>query len=410
MLHERDWYKRVTAIPSTTGLRGMEGRQTDRVIHIIVDGVSQRFLTEVMPGSIRYLQQHGTWVARCHTIWPSITGPAHTAMNSGTYAGTNGVTLPYVVDPNSETIRQVNCLRESRVESIVEALYRQGLRSAGICGHMNRGMQYFVSEAYIGHHCERVTDEALRAIDQFDPDYLQIVYFAVDTIQHVYGVDTDEARESLLWVGREIHRLMEKEVGKRTTFVIAADHGMVATTTSISDLLAPLFAELGLTWHGYGRFALLWGDDPESQLEKLKDAVSSDPELRKAVQAVWSKDKELATLGARGECYGQGAILLEPGYSITSGSSSSYPGNHGGYTEDEILVPLIFSGAGVKENTRLDFAETVDIAPTICGLLGCEAPEDAEGRILDVFLEASDGLKVSKPDSRRVEALGRLLE
>ena len=72
-------------------------------------------------------------------------------------------------------------------------------------------------------------------------------------------------------------------------------------------------------------------------------------------------------------------------------------------------MPLIFSGAGVKENAKLDFAETVDIAPTISALLGCEAPMDAEGRILDVFLEATDGLQVSKPDSGRMATLGRLL-
>ncbi|NMB25878.1 MAG: alkaline phosphatase family protein [Firmicutes bacterium] len=409
MLQKREWYKRVTTIPSTTTLRDMEGRQTDRVIHIVIDGVSHKFLDEVMPDSIKHLKKHGTWVDRCHTIWPSITGPAHTAMNSGTYAGTNGVTLPYVVNPEDGTIRQMNSLAESRAESIVEALFRQGLRSAGICGHMNRGMQYFVSEACIGHHAERVTDKAIKAIDDFDPDYLQIVYFAVDTVQHVYGVNTDDARESLLWVGEEISRLIEKEAGKRTTFVISADHGMVATTDSTNDLLAPLFKELGLTWHGYGRFALLWGDDPKSQLEKLEDGVSSDPKLSRVVQAVWSKDNELATLGARGESYGIGAILLQPSYSITSGSSGTYPGNHGGYTKDEILVPLIFSGAGVKENTKLDFAETVDIAPTICRLLGCEAPKDAEGRILDVFLETSDDLMAGESDSKRMETLGKLL-
>ena len=409
MLQSREWYKRVTAIPSTTALRGMEGRATDRVVHIIIDGVSQRFLTEVMPDSIKHLKEQGTWADNCHTIWPSITGPAHTAMNSGTYAGTNGVTLPYVVDPKSHAIRQMNSLAESRAESIVEALFRQGLRSAGICGHMNRGMQYFVSEAFVGHHAERVTDAAMQAIDEFDPDYLQIVYFAVDTVQHVYGVDTDAARESLLWVGEEVGRLIEKEAGKRTTFVITADHGMVATTTNVTELLTPLLEKLGLTWHGYGRFALLWGDSPQSQLQELKDAVDSHPHLSKVVHAVWSKDEELAILGARGECYGSGTILLKPGYAINSSSSGSHPGNHGGYTKDEILVPLIFSGAGVKAHQELGFAETVDIAPTICALLGCEAPRDAEGRVLDVFAEAEHRHAMKDPNSERVEALVKLL-
>ena len=413
MLREREWYQRVTALPSSEALRKLPERAADRVIHIVIDGVSQSFLEEVMPESIEQLIAQGTWVKRCFTIWPSITGPAHTAMNTGAYPGTNGITLPYFFDPTRNEIRSVNTLAETRAESLGEALARQGLKTAGVCGHMNRGLQYFVSEAHIGHHAELVTNEAIRAIDAYDPDYLQIVYFAVDTVQHVYGVRTQAAREALLWIGDEIAKLVKKEAGKRTAFVITADHGMVDASKDVTGIISPLLEDLGLVWHGYGRFALLWAkreDIAKSKLQNLRKKIAQDSRIQEYIQDVWDAQDELACLGAKDEVYGSGALLLKPGYSISSTNKTAYAGNHGGYSKDEILVPLILSGTGVKQGRVIDFAETVDIAPTICHLLGCKPPRDAEGRVLDVFSETNKESALPEPDTNRLELLTKLIK
>ena len=56
-------------------------------------------------------------------------------------------------------------------------------------------------------------------------------------------------------------------------------------------------------------------------------------------------------------------------------------GGHGG-TEPEVLeVPLVLAGGPVRRGARLE-AEQVDVAPTICALLGLPFPATNEGKVL----------------------------
>jgi hypothetical protein len=57
-------------------------------------------------------------------------------------------------------------------------------------------------------------------------------------------------------------------------------------------------------------------------------------------------------------------------------------GGHGGQEDEVTAVPLILAGAGVAAGVRLADARLVDLAPTLCALLGLPAPRHAIGRTL----------------------------
>jgi arylsulfatase A-like enzyme len=45
-------------------------------------------------------------------------------------------------------------------------------------------------------------------------------------------------------------------------------------------------------------------------------------------------------------------------------------------------MPLVLAGAGIRSGQRFEYAEQIDIVPTLCFLMGANPPENADGRIL----------------------------
>lgn len=60
----------------------------------------------------------------------------------------------------------------------------------------------------------------------------------------------------------------------------------------------------------------------------------------------------------------------------------SLAGYHGAWSETDRHIPLILSGAGIREGAELGACELVDIAATLSTLLGGAIPENNQGRIL----------------------------
>ncbi|GAB3921929.1 hypothetical protein GCM10029976_009670 [Kribbella albertanoniae] len=81
-------------------------------------------------------------------------------------------------------------------------------------------------------------------------------------------------------------------------------------------------------------------------------------------------------------------------------------GWHPVQAEDSWRLPLVFAGPGVARGRVVDYAENIDIAPTIAALAGVPAPNEngGSGRVLDEVRTAN----VSRPDvPRRIERINR---
>ena len=85
-------------------------------------------------------------------------------------------------------------------------------------------------------------------------------------------------------------------------------------------------------------------------------------------------------------------------------------GGHGGSEEEVLNVPLVLAGKAIRQNSGWR-AQQIDVAPTICALLGLPLPSTNQGRILWEALAVPDGiagaLRSRKHEQRRL-ALSKL--
>lgn len=81
-------------------------------------------------------------------------------------------------------------------------------------------------------------------------------------------------------------------------------------------------------------------------------------------------------------------------------------GVHGGPRRDEMVVPIIFWGPGIK-STEILCARTVDIFPTIARALGVAIPEEIDGKVLPVF---DEDYQLPRPDPGPLAAFAKVRE
>ena len=65
------------------------------------------------------------------------------------------------------------------------------------------------------------------------------------------------------------------------------------------------------------------------------------------------------------------------------------------------ITTLVVAGAGVKSGIRLPYGELVDVAPTICRLLGVEPPATSRGRVLAEALTDWSGPPPPRPETQK---------
>jgi hypothetical protein len=86
---------------------------------------------------------------------------------------------------------------------------------------------------------------------------------------------------------------------------------------------------------------------------------------------------------------------------LTADHGNAPTGGHPPMCEDGWITPLVFIGPGIARKRVLDYAEHIDIAPTICHLMHVEPPnqDGASGRVLRQIL-ASERPSAEKPPER----------
>ncbi len=67
---------------------------------------------------------------------------------------------------------------------------------------------------------------------------------------------------------------------------------------------------------------------------------------------------------------------------VTADHGQADTGWHPPDAEDAWAMPLVVAGPGVRAGQRFDYAEQIDIVPTLCYLMGVKPPPNADGRIL----------------------------
>lgn len=250
------------------------------------------------------------------------------------------------------------------------------------------------------------------------PDLLAISLSATDYIGHTWGPDSREIHDHLLhldrWLGRFLDSLATTVPQERILLVLTADHGVTsfpefslghgrpggrirlnALVREVNQTIARRTGDSTILKEAPG---LIYGDtarlrsvgvSPESLATTLAPRVWKLP----GVVTAWTP----ATLGGASP-RDEHAVrwwralprslswlvcaVAKPGYSWGDGSTTA---DHGTTNQDDVGVPIIFSGPGVKPGRYKEPVRTIDIGPTLARLLGVKTEGRLDGRAIKVL-------------------------
>jgi hypothetical protein len=230
------------------------------------------------------------------------------------------------------------------------------------------------------------------------PNFMAVYGSDLDDLGHVEGAESPNIGPLLTELDRQLGRLIQAtaDVGiyKQTAWILTSDHGM--TTWSLT-LLPNVYT--AITAAGYRPEFVQPGNSPRDTTEVIivpnglrlgdftlrgRAATSGGRERVKAalqglrqIERVYDKG-DLGVLRASDKLGDLVAEAREPwGFGL---SDDGVDGAHGSL--QEIKIPLVLAGAGIRAGVAPQSPGLVDIAPTIAALMGTRPPADAQGRVL----------------------------
>lgn len=251
------------------------------------------------------------------------------------------------------------------------------------------------------------------------PDLLSVSLSSTDGVGHVYGPDSRETHDNILrldqWLGWFMDSLATMVPRERTLWVLTSDHGVTpypeaarargrmagrASGDTVafraeSALLGRHGREFGINFDN----GLLYGDtsairqagtdvdslaaELASQLTRLTGVTRTyTPKILRAADST-DLDAQRWRRTVEPEFPWLAAASLASGYIWTYDPRTT---THGTTNPDDVRVPIIFMGQGIKagvyDRTRAAGApppRTIDIAPTLAALLGVKPLEPVAG-------------------------------
>ena len=392
-------------------------RDRRRVIVIDVDGFDPRFLdgkyADVHPlPRIRQLRRSGASGTAAGTF-SSYSNSSRTSTATGTHPDVHR-NAGYYTDPTGLVVSQERYI-EPDVETIAQALRRQDRTAAYVQWYavQNYGASYGdLEQLYTqpgGWMTARV-DDAIALLSGQPvssggtevtlpriPDFLAVYGSEIDGYLHSNGFAGDGLVETLEETDTQIGRLLDavEELGLAgsTTILLTGDHAQREWTIPLLPALTAALEESGATLSvgGAGETLDLSADILLATGPRTADITFRTPLGRREIDRLTRRIERIEGVAA---VYGErelrrlraadklGDLVVEPHepYHFSTLQDGKLRGSHGGVEEME--VPLIIGGAGVRRGARLHRPSLTDVAPTVCRLLGVRPPADADGRYL----------------------------
>jgi hypothetical protein len=283
------------------------------------------------------------------------------------------------------------------------------------------GRPYYL-ELYYVPYGDRITLElattattALNLGQDSIPDLLLVACSAADAIGHRYGPNSHEVQDYYLRLDRylaEFFDSLDSTVGTgRWLVAVASDHGVMplpelsalpglpsrrVKSATVKAQLDSLQTEMSKSWGPSVRFTQVEGGvafTPEAWEDSML-LKSAALDLARQLRALdWVADVytrwELESPATGERAYLQvfrnawhptrGADLCIRETESTLITARSQGTTHGTPYTYDTQVPLIFMGPGIRAGSASDSVRTVDLAPTLCDLLGVAAHAPFDG-------------------------------
>ncbi len=409
----------AAATTAPAWLLSCSGPQADRrpehVILVDWDGFDPAYLNLAPTPNLDDLTSRGS-LSAARATFPTLSNPSRASIATGAYPEVHGNAAYYL---NDQTGRVVGEERTLRAETVAEALVEEGKTIASIQWYTveGHGAEFGESDRlYVepgGLFAARVdaatdilegrpVDSGGREVEVSKiPDFLAVYGSDLDDAGHAEGPDGPNIAPLLAEMDRQLGRLIQttRDVGiyDRTTFIVTGDHGMTEWSRDLTQELLTAIADAGYVPEiatpgnapdptaevvivpGAVRIANLFlrdGAEVSQGRQEIKDALQETPHVANVLD-----EDDLEELRA-GQKIGELVVEAEApwGFVPPRKAGGGTGGAHG--SAEEIEVPLLLSGAGIRRDAAPRNPRLVDVAPTICDLLGVRPPKDAQGRVL----------------------------
>ena len=397
------------------------------VILVTIDGLRGDYLSATDPyqlkiPTLRALMREGSASDRTISVFPTLTGTAHTTLVTGVAAARHGILGNNRFDPSVWTWDRENYdaqppyreFSHVKAPTLWSAVRARGGTTAAISWPQTAGGPIdHITEIIPGRAADtilgpvtaanvRMADHlkalvAAETLVRFKPALVALHFTQTDTVQHALGPGTPEAlvavEDTDTNIGLLVDAVRRAGIAADVTFVVTGDHGFLPFHTELAINL-PL-VEAGLIakgpdghaqWQGMiapnrglGSLYVKSGADRAAVIAKAREALGQYERRFPGRFRLVERD-ELDRLGADADA----AFGVEPvrGYVLDGRLSPPFAQAHNraaghGYSPATpgMETGLIMAGAGVRPGVRLAETRTLDIAPTIAVLLGLELRE-----------------------------------
>jgi hypothetical protein len=401
------------------------------VILVTIDGLRGDYIAAHDPyhlkiPTLRRLMRDGSSSDRTLSVFPTLTGTAHTSLVSGVGAGRHGILGNNRFDPSAwvwgkdgyDAQPAYRSFADIKADTLWTAARDRRLATSAINWPQTAdGPIDFRVDIAVGRAVDTIIGEvtavdgrmadhykaivAAETLLKLKPAFMAVHFSQTDSVQHALGPGTPEALVALEETDANLaiveHAALRTGAADAIAIVVTGDHGFLPLHTELAINL-PLI-EAGLItkgtdqrpqWQaivapnrGLGSLYVRGGADRTAIVARAREALSAYekkyPGRFRIVERTeldrWGADAD-ALLG----------VEPMPGYVLDARLTPPFAQRHGraaghGYSPDTpgMETGLVLAGAGIRRGVRLPETRTLDVAPTIAVLLGLPLPR-AEGQ------------------------------
>lgn len=374
--------------------------QAEKVIILVLDGFSSSYLSYLGTNSnFAKLAKAGTCCLTAESTYPSHTFTAHSTIMTGVSPDTHGVigNVHLAEDGvSSEKNMQPEMLQADTLFQIAKASGKKTAMVSGKnnlvtlfstdldVGASNMRLLDYLGEAPILDEAENneeyyemnlelaqwVFESTYTVLETESPDLMLVNVQSADYVGHRFGPESDELKNTVKQIDKALGELYKKMKNsgmlENTALLITADHGMTSSNEAINlnTLVMMNFPDAGVAIDGRTGYIWLNGTDQDavidffSQIEGVSEIIEKGSDRSKELRVDCEVEPDLI-LNTEDGCI----FLPEPMLYL-------YNGQHGSTSDSDVLVPVIWVGAGIPAGAGIETTDLRSIAPMTCYLMG----------------------------------------
>ena len=386
-----------------------------RALIFLIDGFDPEYIRATDLPCLAALMKAGSSTLDGRGVLPSLTNVNHVSLLTGTYPERHGLCANFYLDRRAGSevfMDQVAFVREpllfERVNALgwttalvtaKEKLTRLLRRGLDLCVHMASAPADLIAKVgpapgiFSMEINLWVLEMAREVAVRHAPRLLYVA--TTDYPQHKLPPEHPEMRRYLLDADRLIGQIVDAYDLERDLVVLTADHGMNAKPRSASPVRC--LAEAGITAKGVplirdglyahhrdlGGSLYLYLQDP-AQTNRARELLRAAPGVdavlpRSAAAEIHLPHERVGDL----ICFGQRDWALGVWNEGDPVRGEEGLRSHGSLHEQ--TIPMVMAGAGIRPASRIEKGSIVDLAPTLCRLLGLDGGS-FQGRVLEEAL------------------------